>query len=48
MLVIFVHDASALEGNRLTWVAVEALLNAVTVGGRCIADERQMLNSPTR
>ena len=44
MLATFVHDASALEGNPFTWVEVKTLLDGVTVGGRRITDERQVLN----
>ena len=44
MLATFVHDASALEGNPYTWAEVKTLLDGVTVGGRRITDERQVLN----
>ena len=44
MLATIVHDASALEGNPFTWVEVKTLLDGVTVGGRRLTDERQVLN----
>ncbi len=39
-----VHDASRLEGNPFTYPEVKTLLDGVTVGGRRIEDEQQVLN----
>ncbi len=44
MLPLFVFDASALEGNPFTYPEVKTLLDGVTVGGRRLSDERQVLN----
>lgn len=44
MLPEFVWDASALEGNPFTFPEVKTLLDGVTVGGRRIADQEQVLN----
>jgi Fic family protein len=44
MLPEFVWDASVLEGNPLTFPEVKALLDGVTVGGRKISDQEQVLN----
>jgi len=44
MLPEFVWDASVLEGNPLTFVEVKTLLDGVTVGGRKVSDQEQVLN----
>ena len=44
MLPEFVWDASVLEGNPLTFPEVKTLLDGVTVGGRKISDQEQVLN----
>ena len=44
MLPEFVWDASVLEGNPFTFPEVKTLLDGVTVGGRKIADQEQILN----
>jgi len=44
MLAEFVWDAGVLEGNPVTFVEVKTLLDGVTVGGRKIADQEQILN----
>lgn len=44
MLAQFVFDASALEGNPFTYPEVKTLLDGVTVGGRRLSDEQQVLN----
>ena len=44
MLPEFVWDASMLEGNPLTFPEVKTLLDGVTVGGRKISDQEQILN----
>jgi Fic family protein len=44
MLAEFVWDASVLEGNPLTFPEVKTLLDGVTVGGRKISDQEQVLN----
>jgi hypothetical protein len=44
MLPEFVWDASVLEGNPFTFVEVKTLLDGVTVGGRKISDQEQVLN----
>jgi Fic family protein len=44
MLAVFVWDASVLEGNPLSFVEVKTLLDGVTVGGRKISDQEQVLN----
>lgn len=44
MLPEFVWDASVLEGNPLTFTEVKTLLDGVTVGGRRISDQEQVLN----
>lgn len=43
MLAEFVWDASVLEGNPLTFIEVKTLLDGVTVGGRKISDQGQIL-----
>jgi Fic family protein len=44
MLPEFVWDAGVLEGNPFTFVEVKTLLDGVTVGGRKISDQEQILN----
>jgi Fic family protein len=44
MLPEFVWDASMLEGNPFTYPEVKTLLEGVTVGGRKISDQEQILN----
>ena len=44
MLPEFVWDASVLEGNPFTFPEVKTLLEGVTVGGRKLADQEQVLN----
>jgi len=44
MLPEFVWDASVLEGNPLTFPEVKTLLDGVTVGGRKVSDQAQVLN----
>ena len=44
MLPEFVWDASVLEGNPFTFPEVQTLLDGVTVGGRKISDQEQVLN----
>jgi Fic family protein len=44
MLQEFVWDASVLEGNPFTFPEVKTLLDGVTVGGRKISDQEQVLN----
>lgn len=44
MLPEFVWDASVLEGNPFTYPEVKTLLDGVTVGGRKVADQEQILN----
>jgi Fic family protein len=39
----FVWDAAQLEGNPFTYPEVQTLMDGVTVGGRKIGDERQVL-----
>jgi Fic family protein len=40
----FVWDAAMLEGNPFTYPEVQTLMEGVTVGGRKLSDERQILN----
>lgn len=40
----YVFDAGYLEGNPFTYPEVQTLLEGVTVGGRKLTDERQILN----
>ncbi|MDT3443083.1 MULTISPECIES: cell filamentation protein Fic [unclassified Pseudofrankia] len=40
----YVWDAAVLEGNPFTYPEVQTLLDGITVGGRKISDERQVLN----
>lgn len=44
MLAQVVFDSIVLEGNPLTFPEVKTLLDGVTVGGRKVSDERQVLN----
>lgn len=44
LLPEFVWDASVLEGNPFTFVEVKTLLDGITVGGRKISDQEQILN----
>lgn len=44
MLPEFVWDASVLEGNPFTFPEVRTLLDGVTVGGRKVSDQEQVLN----
>lgn len=44
MLPEFVWDASMLEGNPFTFPEVKTLLDGVTIGGRRISDQEQVLN----
>lgn len=44
MLPEFVWDAGVLEGNPFTFPEVKTLLDGVTVGGRKVADQEQILN----
>ena len=44
MLTTYVWDASVLEGNPFTFPEVKTLLEGVTVGGRKISDQEQVLN----
>lgn len=44
MLPEFVWDASVLEGNPFTYPEVKTLLDGVTIGGRQISDQEQVLN----
>jgi Fic family protein len=47
MLPEFVWDASVLEGNPFTYPEVKTLLDGVTIGGRKISDQEQVLNLAT-
>lgn len=44
MLPEFVWDAAMLEGNPFTFPEVKTLLDGVTVGGRKLSDQEQILN----
>ncbi len=44
MLPEFVWDAGALEGNPFTYPEVQTLLSGITVGGRKLSDQEQILN----
>ncbi len=44
MLPEFVWDASMLEGNPFTFPEVQTLLDGVTIGGRKLSDQEQILN----
>jgi prophage maintenance system killer protein len=47
MLPEFVWDASVLEGNPFTFPEVKTLLDGITIGGRKITDQEQVLNLAT-
>lgn len=40
----FVWDAAVLEGNPFTYPEVQTLMEGITVGGRKLSDERQVVN----
>jgi Fic family protein len=44
MLSEFVWDAGVLEGNPFTFPEVKTLLDGITVGGRKVSDQEQILN----
>jgi hypothetical protein len=44
MLAEFVWDAGVLEGNPFTFPEVQTLLDGITIGGRRISDQEQILN----
>jgi Fic family protein len=44
MLPEFVWDAGMLEGNPFTYPEVKTLLDGITIGGRKITDQEQILN----
>lgn len=44
MLPEFVWDAGVLEGNPFTYPEVKTLLDGVTIGGRKLTDQEQILN----
>lgn len=44
MLPEFVWDAGVLEGNPFTYPEVQTLLEGITVGGRKLSDQEQILN----
>jgi len=44
MLPEFVWDASVIEGNPFTFLEVKTLMDGVTVGGRKLSDQKQVLN----
>lgn len=44
MLPEFVWDAGVLEGNPFTYPEVKTLLDGITIGGRKISDQEQILN----
>src|SRR5579864_9138464 len=44
MLPQYVSDAGVLEGNPFTFPEVKTLLEGVTVGGRKLSDQEQILN----
>lgn len=44
MLAEYVWDAAVLEGNPFTFSEVKTLLDGVTVGGRKLSDQEQILN----
>ena len=44
MMTTYVWDASVLEGNPFTFPEVKTLLEGVTVGGRKVSDQEQVLN----
>jgi len=42
--VDYVYNTSALEGNTMTYPEVQTLLDGITVGGKKISEEQQILN----
>jgi Fic family protein len=40
----FVWDAAVLEGNPFTYPEVQTIMDGITVGGRKLSDERQVVN----
>src|SRR5260370_21646184 len=44
MLPEFVWDAGVLEGNPFTFPEVKTLLDGITIGGRKVSDQEQILN----
>ena len=44
MLPEFVWDASVLEGNTFTFPEIKTLLDGITIGGRKVSDQEQVLN----
>jgi hypothetical protein len=44
MLPEFVWDAGVLEGNPFTYPEVKTLLDGITIGGRKLSDQEQILN----
>ncbi|GAA2419943.1 hypothetical protein GCM10010191_33880 [Actinomadura vinacea] len=40
----YVWDAAVLEGNPFTFPEVQTLMEGITVGGRKVSDERQVIN----
>ena len=44
MLPEFVWDAGVLEGNPFTYPEVQTLMDGITVGGRKVSDQEQILN----
>jgi len=44
MLPGYVWDAGVLKGNPLTFPEVKTLLDGITVGGRKLSDQEQILN----
>lgn len=40
----YVWDASMLEGNPITFVEVKTLMDGITIGGRKLTDQEQVLN----
>jgi Fic family protein len=40
----YIYNTSALEGNAMTFLEVQTLLDGVTVGGHKLSDEQQILN----
>ena len=44
MLPEFVWDASVLEGNPFTFPEIKTLLDGITISGRKVSDQEQVLN----
>lgn len=42
--VDFIYNTSALEGNTMTFPEVQTLLDGITVGGKRLSEEQQILN----